>query len=70
MLQPAEVLVEQFRREGRKITPQRRAIFRALIHGDSHPTAEEVYQRVLSVMPDISRATVYNTLHELVAMEH
>ena len=68
MLQSIEALVEQFRREGHKITPQRRAIFEALIKDDSHPTAEEIYQRVWSVMPDISRTTVYNTLHELVAV--
>ena len=68
MLQSVEALVEQFRREGRKITPQRRAIFEALIRDDSHPTAEEIYHRVSSVMPDISRTTVYNTLHELVAV--
>ena len=68
MLQSIEALVEQFRREGRKITPQRRVIFEALIRDDSHPTAEEIYQRVWSVMPDISRTTVYNTLHELVAV--
>ena len=68
MLQSVEALVEQFRREGRKITPQRRAIFEALIGDDSHPTAEEIYQRVWSVMPDISRTTVYNTLHELVTV--
>ena len=68
MLQSVDVLVEQFRKEGRKITPQRRAIFEALLRDESHPTAEEIYQRVWSVMPDISRTTVYNTLHELVAV--
>ena len=68
MIQSVETLVEQFRREGRKITPQRRAIFETLIRDDSHPTAEEIYKRVWSAMPDISRTTVYNTLHELVAV--
>ena len=68
MLPSVEALVEQFRREGRKITPQRRAIFETLIRDKSHPSAEEIYQRVLPVMPDISRTTVYNTLHELVAV--
>ena len=68
MLQSVEALVEQFRTEGRKITPQRRAIFEALVRDDSHPTAEEIYQRVGSTMPDISRTTVYNTLRELVAV--
>jgi Fe2+ or Zn2+ uptake regulation protein len=59
------VLLEQFRQRGLKITPQRRAILALLADDDSHPTAEQVYQRVLSVMPDISRTTVYNTLREL-----
>ena len=68
MLHSVEALVEQFRREGLKITPQRRAIFETLLGDNSHPTAEDVYQRVSSVMPDISRTTVYNTLHELVAV--
>ena len=68
MRQSVEQIVEQFRREGLKITPQRRAIFEALIRDDSHPRAEEIYQRVWSVMPDISRTTVYNTLHELVSV--
>ena len=68
MLESVEALVELFRRESLKITPQRRAIFEILIRDDSHPTAEEVYQRVSSAMPDISRTTVYNTLHELVSV--
>jgi Fur family peroxide stress response transcriptional regulator len=61
-----DALVELFRQKGFKITPQRRAIFEILAQDDSHPTAEDIYQRVLSVMPDISRTTVYNTLRELV----
>jgi Fe2+ or Zn2+ uptake regulation protein len=68
MLNSLESLVELFREEGLKITPQRRVIFGTLIQDDSHPTAEDIYQRVLSVMPDISRTTVYNTLRELVAL--
>jgi Fe2+ or Zn2+ uptake regulation protein len=68
VLNSVESLVELFREEGLKITPQRRVIFRTLIQDDSHPAAEDIYQRVLSVMPDISRTTIYNTLRELVAL--
>jgi Fe2+ or Zn2+ uptake regulation protein len=60
-----ELLLERFRQNGLKITPQRRAILELLADDDSHPTAEQVYQRILSVMPDVSRTTVYNTLREL-----
>jgi Fe2+ or Zn2+ uptake regulation protein len=63
-----EVILEQFRQNGLKITPQRRAILDLLVQDDSHPTADEIFQRVLSVMPDVSRTTVYNTLRELIAM--
>ena len=63
-----ETLVEQFRQNGLKITPQRRLILELLVQDDSHPTADEIYQRVLSAMPEVSRTTVYNTLHELIAL--
>jgi len=52
------------------VTPQRRAIFQALLEDDSaHPTAEEIFDQVQDGMPDMSLATVYNTLHELVDMD-
>lgn len=67
-MRSVESLVQLFRQKGLRITPQRRAIFELLVSGVSHPTAEEIYQRVRQRMPDISRMTVYHTLHELVSM--
>lgn len=63
-----ESLIELFRQKGLRITPQRRAIFESLTGDLSHPTAEEIYQRVRQRIPEISRMTVYNTLYELVSM--
>ncbi len=63
-----DMLIELLRQSGRKVTPQRRAILEQLVQDDTHPTAEEIYQRIAQTMPDVSRATVYNTLHELVAL--
>ena len=60
-----EMLLDQFRKNGLKITPQRRAILELLTDDKSHPTAEQVYRRVLVMMPDVSRTTVYNTFREL-----
>lgn len=61
-------LVAAFRASGRKVTPQREGIFRAL-HGDpSHPTAEAVHARIVADMPSVSLRTVYATLHELAEM--
>ena len=61
-------LVRKFRTHGYKMTPQRRAIIETTSNSVGHPTAEEIHQIVLKHMPDISLATVYNTLRELVVM--
>ncbi|MDY6874778.1 MAG: transcriptional repressor [Chloroflexota bacterium] len=47
------------------MTPQRRAIIQVLLEDGEHPTAEQIFTQVRRVMPDMSCATVYNTLHEL-----
>jgi Fe2+ or Zn2+ uptake regulation protein len=64
-VKPVDELIELFRRKGCRITPQRRLIFELLSGDTSHPTAENVYQRALTVMPDISRTTVYTVMREL-----
>jgi Fe2+ or Zn2+ uptake regulation protein len=68
-MKSVEVLLGLFRQNGLKITPQRRVILEQIAGDNSHPTAEQIYQRVLSVMPEVSRTTVYNTLRELVALD-
>lgn len=67
-MRSTEAIIQAFRREGYRITPQRRVIFEQLSEGDGHPTADQVYKDVQAVMPEVSRTTVYNTLHELVAL--
>ena len=50
------------------MTPQRRVVAEVL-HGEHvHLTAEEVHQRARELLPEISLATVYNTLNELAGM--
>jgi Fe2+ or Zn2+ uptake regulation protein len=61
-------LTELFRATGRKVTPQRQSIFRALSVSPVHPTAEAVYATVSTDMPTISLRTVYQTLNDLAAM--
>jgi len=63
-----EELVQKFKQCGRKMTPQRRAVLEALADEVRHPTAEQIYARVRKRMPDVSLATVYNTLRELTSM--
>jgi Fe2+ or Zn2+ uptake regulation protein len=63
-----EELTELFRTTGRKVTPQRQSIFRALQGDESHPSAEQIYDAVRAELETISLRTVYQTLHELAEM--
>lgn len=60
-----EAVCDKLRTEGRRVTPQRRVIVRVLLEDGSHLTADQVLRRARRELPDISPATVYNTLHEL-----
>lgn len=44
------------------VTPQRLAIYKALINDDTHPNPESVYNSIKQDFPTISLATVYKTL--------
>jgi Fe2+ or Zn2+ uptake regulation protein len=63
-----ESLLSLLRENDLRVTPQRRLILDLLVDGTVHPTADQLYQRVIEVLPNVSRTTVYNTLHELVAL--
>ena len=67
-MKSVDVLTEQFRAKGLKVTPQRQSIFRVLSASTAHPTAESVYAAVSAEMPTISLRTVYQTLNDLAAM--
>ena len=62
-------LVDEFRAQGRKITPQRRAVFGALFGDKEHPTADTIHRRVCETMPSVSLRTVYQVLNDLVEMD-
>jgi Fe2+ or Zn2+ uptake regulation protein len=58
-------MLAELKRAGLKLTPQRLAIARELAGDESHPTAQELYERLLPSFPTMSFATVYNTLDAL-----
>lgn len=64
-------LLERLRGRGWRLTAQRRVVAEVL-DGDGAPhmhlTADEVHSRAAGQLPEISRATVYNTLGEMVAL--
>jgi len=58
-----KLLLQALRRHGIQPTAQRLAVARFVLDADSHPTADEVWERVRQRSPTLSRATVYNTLN-------
>lgn len=55
-------LIKDFRSKGRRVTPQRLAIFKALEGNISHPTVEDLYRFLVMEHPTLTLGTVYQTL--------
>ena len=62
----SESLRKIFAEHGLRTTHQREAVYRALCGCASHPTAEELLALVHEIDPEVSLATIYNTLDTLV----
>jgi Fe2+ or Zn2+ uptake regulation protein len=61
----AALMLAGVRASGLKLTPQRIAIVRELAADPTHPTAQELFERLRPALPTMSFATVYNTLDAL-----
>ena len=61
-----EQLNERLAHSGLRLTPQRQHVHEVLREKMDHPTADQVFMRTKSKMPEISMATVYNCLSALV----
>jgi Fe2+ or Zn2+ uptake regulation protein len=61
-------LLGRLRGRGWRMTAQRRVVAEVLDGEHVHLTADEVLARATDRLPEISRATVYNTLGELVTL--
>ncbi|WP_432093351.1 Fur family transcriptional regulator [Streptomyces sp. bgisy100] len=61
-------LLRRLRGRGWRMTSQRRVVAEVLDGDHVHLTADEVHARAARRLPEISRATVYNALGELVSL--
>ena len=61
-------LLTRLREREWRLSPQRRVVAEVLVGEHVHLTAEQVHDLARDRLPEISRATVYNTLNELVAL--
>jgi Fur family peroxide stress response transcriptional regulator len=66
--QRVDQMIERCREAGMNVTPQRIAIYRALLDSEDHPTPEMLYRSVSATMPSLSLATIYKTLDALVSV--
>lgn len=60
-----DLVLAKLKRAGLKLTPQRIAIVRELVGDRTHPTAQQLFERLRPTFPTMSFATVYNTLDAL-----
>lgn len=60
-----DVFLNALRLAGYRVTDQRRRVCEYLANTESHPTPYEVFEGISAKHPDISRATIYNTLNVL-----
>jgi Fur family transcriptional regulator, stress-responsive regulator len=61
-------LLARLQQRNWRLTAQRRVIAEVLNGPHTHLTAEEVLGRARAKLPEVSLATVYNTVNELVAL--
>ena len=61
----SQQLSEVLRANGYKVTPQRLAVYEALVATKSHPTAEMLFSVLQPNYPSMSFATVYKTVEIL-----
>jgi Fur family transcriptional regulator, peroxide stress response regulator len=61
----AEEISRSLVNKGLKVTPQRIAVYEAVINLNNHPTAESIIKYIKKTYPNISTATVYKVLDAL-----
>jgi Fur family transcriptional regulator, peroxide stress response regulator len=61
-----ERIIKALKDCGLKVTPQRMAVFDAVIKLNNHPTAENITEFIKNNHPNIATGTVYKTLETLV----
>jgi len=57
-----DLIIRKLKANGQKLTPQRLAIVKTLIHSEGHPTVEMIYEQLRETFPTMSLATVYRNV--------
>ena len=62
MKEKMEVFYRKSKEYGLKVTPQRTAIYQELLKAKDHPSADDIYRKIVKKIPNISFDTVNRTL--------
>ena len=62
-------LIADLRQHGYRLTPQRRAVIKAVASNHAHLTPAAIYERVHQAQPDIGLTTIYRTLKILARLK-
>ena len=62
---PLKDIVQQLRRSGHKVTPQRLTIIKSFIQSSELLTPSALFEKVRQIDPEIGEVTVYRTLNIL-----
>ncbi len=54
--------INECKKLGIKVTPQRIAIYKELTNTTDHPSTEEIFKKIRTYYPNISLTTIYRTL--------
>ena len=57
-----EIFYRRSREHGLRVTPQRTVIYEELLKARDHPSADDIYKRIVKKIPNISLDTVNRTL--------
>lgn len=66
ILYTTDDLARMIHATGTRVSAQRIAVLDFIANVRTHPSADEIYNRLHSAYPNISRTTIYNSLHVLV----
>jgi Fe2+ or Zn2+ uptake regulation protein len=66
MKQKYDFLANELKRQNIRLSHRRLKVLEYLCQNPSHPTVDQIYVNIHKEVPNLSKTTIYNTLHILV----
>ncbi|GBF31940.1 peroxide stress regulator [Desulfocucumis palustris] len=66
MKQKYNLIANELRRQNIRLSHLRKKVLEYLCQNPNHPTVDEIYVKIHKEVPNLSRTTIYNTLHILI----